>query len=190
MSAALEPCSTQRWKPRILAFVSSLCSKQKAGKLSSSCQQLPKTWARCPSACFLTWGPRDACRSPKEGPRARGPLIDAKRSQFMKAQENSVCRVSAGNKTLLLCLVTKSCPIISWPHGLYRLLCPCKFPGNTRHRVKKETFELKPEYLYSCPWTTFHGHFLLQGIFPTQGSNPLLLHWQVASLSLRHQRSP
>ena len=27
-------------------------------------------------------------------------------------------------------------------------------------------------------------HFLLQGIFPTQGSNPHLLHWQAGSLPL------
>ena len=36
-------------------------------------------------------------------------------------------------------------------------------------------------------------HFLLQGIFPTQGSNPhllCLLHWQVDSLSLCHLGSP
>ena len=30
-------------------------------------------------------------------------------------------------------------------------------------------------------------HFLLQGIFLTQGSNPDLLHWQVDSLPLSHQ---
>ena len=29
-------------------------------------------------------------------------------------------------------------------------------------------------------------HFLLQGIFTTQGSNPGLLHWQVVSLPLCH----
>ena len=29
-------------------------------------------------------------------------------------------------------------------------------------------------------------HFLLQGIFPTQGSNLCLLHWQVDSLPLSH----
>ena len=29
-------------------------------------------------------------------------------------------------------------------------------------------------------------HVLLQGIFPTQGSNPGLLHWLVVSLPLRH----
>ena len=50
-----------------------------------------------------------------------------------------------------------------------------------------------------CPWN-FPGknigvgcHFLLQGIFPTQGSNPCLLHllhWQADSLPLSHQGSP
>ena len=36
-------------------------------------------------------------------------------------------------------------------------------------------------------------HFLLQGIFPTQGSNLSLLgllHWQVGSLPLSHLGSP
>ena len=32
-------------------------------------------------------------------------------------------------------------------------------------------------------------HSLLQGIFPTQGSNVHLLHWQVGSLLLSHQGS-
>ena len=48
----------------------------------------------------------------------------------------------------------------------------------------------------SCPWD-FPGkntgagcHFLLQGIFQTQGSNPPFLHWQVGSLLLSHQGSP
>ena len=30
-------------------------------------------------------------------------------------------------------------------------------------------------------------HFLLQGIFPIQGLNPCLLHWQVGSSPLRHK---
>ena len=30
-------------------------------------------------------------------------------------------------------------------------------------------------------------HFLLQGIFVTQGSNQSLLHWQVGSVLLSHQ---
>ena len=33
-------------------------------------------------------------------------------------------------------------------------------------------------------------HFLLQGIFPTQGSSPCPMHSQVNSLSLSHQGSP
>ena len=52
---------------------------------------------------------------------------------------------------------------------------------------------------FLCPWdfpdknTQAGCHFLLQGIFPTQGSNPSLLrrmHWQVDSLSLSHLGSP
>ena len=33
-------------------------------------------------------------------------------------------------------------------------------------------------------------HLLLQGIFPDQGSNPRLLHWQGDSHPLCHQGSP
>ena len=56
-------------------------------------------------------------------------------------------------------------------HGLWptSLLCPWDFPG------KK---------------TGVGCHFLLQGIFLTQGSNPHVLHWQADSLVLSHQGSP
>ena len=55
-----------------------------------------------------------------------------------------------------------------WPHGLEptRLLCPWNSPGKN---------------------TGVGCHFLLLGVFLTQGSNPLLLrplHWQVDSLPL------
>ena len=33
-------------------------------------------------------------------------------------------------------------------------------------------------------------HFLLQGIFLTQGLNPCLLHWQEDFVSVSHQESP
>ena len=69
------------------------------------------------------------------------------------------------------CLVTKSCPALLQPHELRptRLLCPWDFPGkNTR---------------VGC-------HTPLQGIFPTQGSNLCLLHWQADSSLLSHQGSP
>ena len=60
-------------------------------------------------------------------------------------------------------LVAKSYPALLWPHELQptRLLCPWNFPGKS---------------------TGVGDHFLLQRIFPTQGSNPHLLHWQVDSL--------
>ena len=60
------------------------------------------------------------------------------------------------------------------PHGLEpaRLLCPRYFPGKN---------------------TGVGCHALLQGIFPTQGSNPrllCLLQWQADSLPLSHPGSP
>ena len=69
------------------------------------------------------------------------------------------------------------CSVMSdslWSHGLEpaRFFCPWNFPG------KK---------------TGVGCHFLLQGIFPTQGSNPHLLHllhWQVNTLPLNHLGSP
>ena len=60
------------------------------------------------------------------------------------------------------------CPLGEAP----RLLCPWNFPGKN---------------------TGVGCHFLLQRIFPTQGSNPQLLHllhWQAESLPLRHLGSP
>ena len=51
-------------------------------------------------------------------------------------------------------------------------------------------------YILRDPWdfpgnsTGVGCHFLLQGVFATQGSNPHLLHWQVESLPWSHQRSP
>ena len=55
-----------------------------------------------------------------------------------------------------------------WPHGLQttRLLCPWESPGKN---------------------TELGCHFLLQGIFLTQGSNSCLLHWQMDSLLLCHR---
>ena len=68
-------------------------------------------------------------------------------------------------------LVVKSCPTLLQPNGLYlgRLLCPWDFPGKN---------------------TGVGCHFLLQGIFLTWALNPCLLHWQLNSLPLSHQRSP
>ena len=56
-----------------------------------------------------------------------------------------------------------------WPHGHKRTLCLWDF-------LDKNTG-------VGC-------HFLLRGLFPIQGSNPCLLHWQVDSLPLSHLGSP
>ena len=76
-----------------------------------------------------------------------------------------------------LCVYICVCSVVSnslWPHGLQpaRLLFPQNFPGKS---------------------TGVGCHFLLHGIFPTQGSNPRLLHvlhWQVDSLHQCHLGSP
>ena len=58
-----------------------------------------------------------------------------------------------------------------WPQGLQltRLLCPWDFPGND---------------------TGVGCHFLLQGIFPTQGSNPGLLHCRQILYRVSYKGSP
>ena len=69
---------------------------------------------------------------------------------------------------LVFCLVTQSCLTLLWPHGLppARLLCPWDSPGKN---------------------TGVGCHSLLQEIFPSQGLNPRLLHWQVDSSPRSHQ---
>ena len=58
-----------------------------------------------------------------------------------------------------------------WPHGLQptRFLSPWNFPGKS---------------------TGVGCHFLLQGIFPTQWSNPSLRHCRQTLYHLSHQESP
>ena len=78
------------------------------------------------------------------------------------------------NVRLNVCVYVFSCSFVSdslWPHGLHhaRLLHPWDFPGKNA-RV-------------GC-------HFLLQGIFLTQGLNLCLLDWLTDSLPLSHLGSP
>ena len=66
-----------------------------------------------------------------------------------------------------------SCSVVSdslQPHGQLpnRLLSPRNSPGKN---------------------TEVGNHSLLQGVFPTQGSNLYPLHWQADSLPLSHQES-
>ena len=62
--------------------------------------------------------------------------------------------------------VTQSCKLFVTPHGLYS---PWNSPGHN---------------------TGVSSLSLLQGIFPTQGSNPGLLHWRQILHCLSHQGSP
>ena len=74
----------------------------------------------------------------------------------------------------MLCAVAQLCLTLCNPmdHRPAKLLCPCNYPGRN---------------------TGVGCYALLQGIFPTQGLNPRLLHllhWQADSLPLGHLGSP
>ena len=103
-------------------------------------------------------------RNCREAPHRTGQMATIKKPSSNK------CWRGRGKKGALLCCcacVLSHVLLSARPHGLQpaRLLCPRDSPGqNTRA---------------GC-------HFLLQGIFPTQGSNPHLLHWQEGSLPLSH----
>ena len=92
---------------------------------------------------------------------------------FRKRLHSGVLSNSTQHPLPLPCcrLVTKSCLTLLQPMGcsLPRLIRPWNFSGKD---------------------TGLGCHFLFQGIFPTQGSNPCLLHWQADSLPLNHQGSP
>ena len=70
------------------------------------------------------------------------------------------------------CLLAKLHPTLLRPCGLY-----------IAHQAPLSMRFPRQEYRSGLP-------FLLQGIFPTQGSNSCLLHWQVDSLPLSHEGSP
>ena len=55
-----------------------------------------------------------------------------------------------------------------------------EFPRNSSHIWKG---------ILAALFTLLIGEVLLQGIFPTQGSNSHLLHWQADSLLLSHREA-
>ena len=71
---------------------------------------------------------------------------------------------------LFHCLVAQSCPTV------------CN-PWTVAHQAPLSVGFASKNAGVGC-------HFLLQGLFPTQGLNPCLLHWQEDSLLLSHQGSP
>ena len=68
-----------------------------------------------------------------------------------------------------VCVCAQGCLILCDPMD-------CSLPGSSRDSPGKNTG-------VGC-------HFLLQGIFPIQGLNPCLLHWQADFSPLSHQGSP
>ena len=68
------------------------------------------------------------------------------------------------------CLVAQACLIHGNPMD-------CSLPGSSIHAILQARI---------LEWAAIS---FSRGIFPTQGSNPCLLHWQVDSLPLSHVRS-
>ena len=75
-------------------------------------------------------------------------------------------------------LVTKLYPTVCDPMG-------CSLIGSSVHGISQMRILAFPSEN-----TGVGCHFLVQGIFPTQGSNPHLLNWQEESLLLSHEGSP
>ena len=95
------------------------------------------------------------------GPRAGKPLSPRRRGTADPLSEalGSTFPEMLHHSSLLACARAQSCPTLQ-PQGLWpaRPLCPWGSPGKN---------------------TGVGCHFLLQGIFRIQGSNPGLLHWQI-----------
>ena len=91
------------------------------------------------------------------------------------------------------CLVERDFPLCILDISLLSDICVC-----VSHSVMSDSlrpYALKPARLL-CPWnspgknTGVTCHSLLQGIFPSQGSNPGLLHCRHMLYQLSHQGSP
>ena len=97
------------------------------------------------------------------------PLLKGRALVFISGSPAPGCRVCVC--VCYVCLVIQSRLTLLRPHGLSctRLLCPWDFPGKN---------------------TGVGCHFLLHGIFLTQGSNPGLLHCRWILYCLSHQGSP
>ena len=93
--------------------------------------------------------------------------------------------IGVGCHFLLQCIKVKSESEVAQSCLTLRDRMNCSLPGTSIHGIFQARV-LGKNTGVGC-------HFLLQGIFPTQGSNPQLLHflhWQVGSLPLSHLQSP
>ena len=80
-------------------------------------------------------------------------------------QDHTACSWWHGGILQIVIVVVLSDSLWSYTLQSARLLCPWDLPGTN---------------------TGVGCHFLLQGIFSTQGLHPCLLHWQVDTLSVSH----
>ena len=107
-----------------------------------------------------------------------------------------------GSPLPLSFLAWLSGPLTIWPSPAFHIFFPLHsftLSGLWWYSVAQSCLALCDPMDCSPPGSSVHGisqstvleccHFLLQGIFPTQGSNPSLLHWQRDSLSLHHLES-
>ena len=104
---------------------------------------------------------------------------------------------------IVACVLSHSVFFDSVTHGLYltKLLCPWESPGkNVICLVAQSCLTLCDPMDCSKPGSSIHGdspgknigmccHALLQGIFPTQGSNPGLQHCRQILYHMSHQGS-
>ena len=83
----------------------------------------------------------------------------------LRLREKSVLKVTETQRSVCICACSvASDSVTPWTHQIL-----WDFPGNN---------------------TGMHCHFLLQGVFLTQGSNPRLLHWQADSFTTEPQLTP
>ena len=127
---------------------------------------------------------------------ARGLNLGSLQGTSLHGNSNAILqRAPSGSSELTHLLSTPTLPVgqnISGLHNQYLCftlmfwLCACSVTFDSMR-----PYELQPTRLL-CPWdspgknTGVGCHALFQGIFPTQGSNPCLLHWQADSLPLSH----
>ena len=95
--------------------------------------------------------------------------------QMLEGRIRFSLRMSRGTAALTTlcccCLVSQLCPTLWDPMD-------CSPPVSSVHEVSQ---------VRTLHWVVIS---FSRGIFPTQGSNPCLLHWQADSLSLSHQGNP
>ena len=153
-----------------------LCTLQRAeGSTCLPCWMVRTLCALCQS-CWLRLMPALSCFHITGGGTAAHPGLTlgscrGKVEGTVEALKGQASVQLPPLQLTVLCLVNQSCPTLWDPMD-------CSLPGSSVHGDSpgKNTG-------VGC-------HALLQGIFPTQGLNPGLLHYRQILYSLSHQGSP